>query len=66
MVDSAYCADQIRKTLVLEYIRQVNRGTYANKTLKDQMQALVLATSEVLVEKISEGGYVSLKDAYRL
>lgn len=63
-LDSSACADLIRKQLVLEYIRQVNQSSFANKTLKDQMQGLVLAVSEVLVEKMSEGAYDGLREAY--
>lgn len=60
-----WCADRLRKRLVLEYIPQVNRTSFASLTLRDQMQALVLATSEVLVAKVSEEAFVLLEEAYR-
>merc|ERR1711871_1248543 len=65
-VDAVTCAEVIRKRLVLEYIRQVNREKYSSNALKDQMQALVLATTEVLVDKMSEEAYVHVKNAYEV
>merc|ERR1712086_684815 len=47
-VDAISCAERIQKKLVMEYIRQVNSQIYSSNTLRDQMQALVLAISEIL------------------
>lgn len=62
--DTDRCADVVRKKLVLEYISQVNQDNYASQTLKDQMQALVLAASEVLVNQIAEDAYEFVIGAY--
>jgi hypothetical protein len=64
--DESQCADIVRKKLILEYIPQVNRDTYASQTLKDQMQALVLATSEVLVETMSKEAFSYLLSCYEV
>lgn len=63
-MDAIEFAEIMRKKLVVEYIRQVNFETYSSKMLKDQMQALVLAMAELLVDKMSEEAYVALKNAY--
>jgi len=63
-LDAITCSEIIRKGLVLEYIRQVNSEKYSSSALKDQMQALVLATTEVIVDKMSEEAYVVVANAY--
>ena len=65
-VDAISCAETIQKKLVMEYIRQVNSQIYSSNTLRDQMQALVLAVSEILVDKMSEEAYPQLKNFYEL
>lgn len=65
-MDAATCAQIMRKNLVLEYIKQVNYDTYSSNTLKDQMQALVLASAELMLDSVTELAYPALSAAYEL
>lgn len=62
--DATAFAEAMRKRLIMEYIPQVNRDSYATSTLKDQMQALVLASCQLLVDMTSEQAYQILLNAY--
>jgi len=63
-LDESTCSDYMRKSLIFEYIRQVNAETYSSSTLKDQMQALVLANVELLLSKLSEHAFRVMVDMY--
>merc|ERR1712054_600256 len=62
--DANHVAEAMRKRLIMEYIPQVNRDSYTTSTLKDQMQALVLASCQLLVDMASEQAYQVLQNAY--
>merc|ERR1712072_56357 len=59
-----YCSGVVRKRMIMSFIARVNEEKYSTSTLRDQMQALVLATSEILVTKLADECYPRLVDTY--
>jgi len=59
-----YCAAVMRKRMVMHFIPLVNEEKFTTQILRDQMQALVLATSEVVVNRLTEECYPSLVNVY--
>jgi hypothetical protein len=56
-------ADHLRQLLTEEFLAQVNHSKHANSTLRNQMQALVLAITDLIVDQTATTGVEQLKVA---
>merc|ERR1712070_147425 len=62
-VDSSDFALKLRKLLIQEFLARVNTTRYANGMLRNHMQALVLAITDVIVEETTGRGVQQLVEA---